>query len=121
MVRITGSYQGRNRFASYEANQLDEGWEVIVKCYSNRIDETTLALNPWPVIERLIATALDTAGKGEAPHYDFNRRKPRQVHEPARRRKRAHPHGLVTTESKRGATQCPKPIQIIKATTPTTP
>jgi lambda repressor-like predicted transcriptional regulator len=99
MVRITGSYQGRNRFAAYEAKQLDEGWELTVKCYGNRIDETTLALSPWPVIERLIATALDTASKsGEAPQYDFNQKKPK-VHEPARRRKRS-PHGLVTTESK---------------------
>src|SRR5262245_61120446 len=98
MVRITGSYQGRNRLASYEANQLDEGWEVIVRCSGNRIDETTLALSPWPIIERLIATALDTASKGEAPQYDFNRKKSsRLVHEPGRRRKRSTPHGLVTT------------------------
>ena len=97
MVRITGSYQGRNRLASYEANQIDEGWEIVVRCYGNRFDETTLALSPWPIIERMIATALDTANKsGEAPQYDFNAKKPR-VHEPARRRKRSQPHGLVTT------------------------
>ena len=96
MVRISGSYQGRQRLASYEANQLDEGWEVIVRCYGNRIDETTLALSPWPIIERLIATALDTASKGEAPQYDFNRKRSRLVHDPAKRRKRSTPHGLVT-------------------------
>jgi len=100
MVRITGSYQGRNRLASYEANQLDEGWELIVRCYGNRLDETTLALSPWPILDRMIATALDMAGKGAAPHYDLNQRKPRQVHEPAKRRKRSQPHGLVTTENK---------------------
>ena len=27
MVKIKGTYQGRNRFASFEAHQLDEGWE----------------------------------------------------------------------------------------------
>jgi hypothetical protein len=69
----------------------------MVKCYGNHIDEQTNALSPWPVIERMIATALDTAGKGAAPAYDFNQKMPR-VHEPARRRKRSQPHGLVTTE-----------------------
>src|SRR5262245_10658451 len=97
MVKIKGTYEGRNRLASYEANQLDEGWEVIVRCYGNRLDETTLAFSPWPMIEKLLATALDTANKGEAPQYDFNRKKPsRLVHDPAKRRKRSHPHGLVT-------------------------
>jgi hypothetical protein len=99
MVKIKGTYEGRNRFATYEAHQLDEGWELIVQCYGNRLDEMTLALSPWPILERMIATALDMAGKGEAPRYDFNQKKPRPVH--ARRRKRASPHGLVTTESTR--------------------
>jgi len=103
MVRITGSYQGRNRFANYEANQLDEGWEIIVRCYGNRLDETTLAHDPWPVIGRMITTALETASKGEAPQYDFNRKKPsRLMHEPAKRRKRSQPHGLVTTTETTG-------------------
>src|SRR5262249_25099305 len=97
---ISGTYQGRNRLASYEANQLDEGWEVIVRCYGNRLDETTLALSPWPILERMIATALDMANKGEVPQYDFNRKKSRLMHEPAKRRKRSTPHGLVTTETK---------------------
>ena len=100
MVRITGTYQGRNRFAAYEANQLDEGWEVIVKSYGNRIAEQTNALSPWSMIERLITQALDMAAKGEAPAYDFNQKRPRPVHEPSRRRKRTQqPHGLVTTET----------------------
>jgi hypothetical protein len=91
MVKIKGTYEGRNRFATCEANQLDEGWEVIVRCYGNRLDETTLALSPWPIIERMIATALDMASKGEAPSYDFNQRKPsRLVHDPAKCRKHAH-------------------------------
>src|SRR5262245_11766663 len=100
MVKIKGTYQSRNRFASYEANQLDEGWEVIVLSFGNRIAEQTHALSPLPILERMITTALDMASKGEAPRYDFNQRKPRQVHDPAKRRKRASPHGLVTTEDK---------------------
>ncbi|MGB8570249.1 MAG: hypothetical protein WCD78_15710 [Pseudolabrys sp.] len=99
MVKIKGTYQGRNRFASFEAHQLDEGWELIVQCHGNRLDETTLALIPWPIIDRMIATALDTANKsGEAPQYDFNAKRPR-ANEPARRRKRSQPHGLVTTNT----------------------
>ena len=99
MVKIKGTYQGRNRFASFEAHQLDEGWELIVQCHGNRLDETTLALSPWPIIDRMIATALDTANKsGEAPQYDFNAKRPR-ANEPARRRKRSQPHGLVTTNT----------------------
>ena len=78
MVKIKGTYQGRNRFASFEAHQLDEGWELIVQCHGNRLDETTLALSP--------------------PQYDFNAKRPR-ANEPARRRKRSQPHGLVTTNT----------------------
>jgi len=78
-----------------------EGWEIIVRCNGNRLDETTLALSPWPILDRMITTALDMAGKGAAPSYDLNQRKPaRLMHEPARRRKRSKPHGLVTTETK---------------------
>jgi len=70
---------------------------MILKCAGNRIAEQTLALSPWSLIERLIAQALDMASKGEAPQYDFNQKNPR-VREPARRRKRSQPHGLVTTD-----------------------
>ena len=75
MLVISGNCRGRNRVATFEANQLDEGWEIVVRCAGDRIEETTLALSPYPLIERLTTEAFERAGKQTAPLWDLTKRK----------------------------------------------
>src|SRR5262245_60952103 len=96
MLVISGNCRGRNRLATFEANQLDEGWEITVRCAGDRIDETTLALSPYPLIEKLIAEAFDRAGKQAAPLYDLTQKKSDAL--PAKKKvgRPPKPHGLVS-------------------------
>src|SRR5262249_46743063 len=92
---------GRNRAVLYEANQLDEGWEIVVRCAGDRIEQTTLAFDPWLLIGKLIGEALDNAAKpSPAPLYDMTvKKKPAaRPQAPQRNLQRKKPHGLVTTE-----------------------
>jgi hypothetical protein len=95
MLVISGNCRGRNRVATFEANQLDEGWEIVVRCAGDRIEETTLALSPYALIEKLTTEAFERAGKQAPPTYDLTKRKGNAPRE-EKRKVRKQPHGLVT-------------------------
>ena len=96
MWTIKGAQNGRHRTVQYEARQLDEGWEVIIRCAGFRIDETTLAVSPWTVIERLIAEALDTSRKqASGSNYDMDRPKKAASQVSERKRRTKLPQGSL--------------------------
>jgi hypothetical protein len=95
MLVISGNCRGRNRVATFEANQIDEGWEIVVRCAGERVEELTLALSPYPLIEKLITEAFANAGKQTAPLYDLTKRKSKAPRE-EKHKVRKQPHGLVT-------------------------
>lgn len=94
MWTIKGAQNGRHRTVQYEARQLDEGWEVIIRCAGFRIDETTLAVSPWTVIERLIAEALDTK-QASGSNYDMDRPKKAASQVSERKRRTKLPQGSL--------------------------
>jgi hypothetical protein len=78
MATIRGNFTSDHRIATFEARQLEEGWEIKVGCAGVRVNETTLAVSPWPLLEKLTGQVLDTASR-QPPESDFDMNRPKKA------------------------------------------
>ena len=78
MANIDGTYRHANRPTVHFEAKLDgdECWLCTAKIAGEFFHERTWSPSPWPTIERLVASALDSASKpaAEPPKWDMNRR-----------------------------------------------
>jgi len=98
MTAISGTYTHQTRpIVYFEARQDGERWQCIARSANERAAETTWSPSPWPMLERLIAQCLDSAGKQSAPPpFDMNRKLDRPIRPtPLRRRGSKLPPGSV--------------------------
>jgi hypothetical protein len=92
MADINGTYRhGTRPMVVFEGQQDGEQWNVTVRSAGFRQTDQTWSANPWPVIERLVARALDSAThSNEAPPvFDMNKPLPAKYRTktPIKRRK----------------------------------